>query len=212
MIAALKVFWLALRHLNQRGYLYIWANFAAVVCSLPVVTAPAAWAGLVRLSYQEHVTGVASLEDFRDGFIQNLGRGLLLSLLNAIIIGINVVNLLSYSGQTGLLVMVLRMVWLLTLALWFSIQFYMWAIFYHMEQPTLWGAMRNALLMILLNPLFTLVLWLGIALLLAVSSLFVVAWLLLTISALAVIATQAALNRLGVILPDDAAVEHGSEA
>jgi hypothetical protein len=51
--------------------------------------------------------------------------------------------------------------------------------------------------MILLNPLFTLGLWLGVALILAFSMVFFIAWVLLTAGALAAVANSAVLNRLG---------------
>lgn len=209
---ALKVLWRALRHFNHRGYVYIWANVAAMVCSLPIVTAPAAWAGLVKLSYEAHLSGAAKLDDFKEGFIQNLGRGLILALLNMLVIGINLINILNYREQTGTLISVMRFVWLMTLAVWFSVQLYLFPIFYHMQEPSLWGAMRNALMMVFLNPLFTLVLWIGILLIVLLSSAFVVAWVLLTLSVLAVIATQAALNRMGGALPAEANEEEYSAA
>lgn len=210
MIDALRVVWRALRHLNHRGYVYIWANFAALLCSLPIITAPAAWAALVKLSYQAHLSPTTDLDDFKDGLKENLRRGLLMGVLNLIVVGINVVNLMGYTGQSGTLVGVMRFVWVGTLAVWFSVQFYMWPIFYHMEQPALLGAMRNALVMIYLNPFFTLMLWLIIALILAASTALVAAWALLTLSTLAVIATEAVFDRLGVavLLLEQSGDEH----
>ncbi|MBC8099531.1 MAG: hypothetical protein H7Y11_08810 [Armatimonadetes bacterium] len=202
-MAAFSVMRAALRHLNQRGYIYIWANLAAVACALPIVTAPAAWAGLVKLSYNAHLTPSADLGDYWEGFREQLGRGLLLSLLNVVVVGVNVVNLLAYAGDGGLGMHLIRAVWIAALAVWFSVQFYLFPIYYHMHTPTLLGALRNALVMVYLNPLFTLILGGGIGLLMIASSVLFAAWLLLTLSALAVLATAAVLNRLGVALPTD---------
>ena len=56
--------------------------------------------------------------------------------------------------------------------------------------------MRNALVMVLRNPLFTLALLIVIALLAALSTLLVAAWLLLTWGAISAIANAAVLDRL----------------
>ncbi len=196
MIAGLRVWWRALRHLNEQGYIYVWANLLWAVLSLPIITAPAAWAGLVRMSMVAHTTPTASIHDFWQGFRDNLRPGILLGLLNIVIIVVNVSNLQAYREQSGVLLVLLRMVWLLTLVLWFAVQFYSWPLYYQMEHPGIVAAMRNAVVMILVNPTFTLGLWLGVTLVVIFSLIFFPAWLLLTGGALAAIATSAVLDRL----------------
>lgn len=188
--------WRGLRHMNHRGYIYIWANVAAVVLSLPVITAPAAWAGLVRMSHLAYRDRSADLNDFWDAFKENLWRGIVMGLLNIVIITVNVSNLWVYREQSGLEYDLMRLVWLLALVLWFSVQFYLWPLYFEMEQPTLHGALRNAALMTLMNPLFTFVLWLVVVLIVIISTVMVVAWLLLTLSMLASISNSAVNNRL----------------
>jgi uncharacterized membrane protein YesL len=196
MIAGLRAWWRGLRHLNHRGYIYIWANLCVMVLSLPVVTAPAAWAGLMRMSYQAHRTESADINDFWQGFKENLGRGLILALLNLVIVGVNVINLYSYRDQSGLGIDLMRMAWLLALLLWVTIQLLLWPLFYEMERPSLLGAMRNAAVMILLNPGFIAGLWIGLLLIIIASMVIFPAWALLTVSALAAISTTAVLDRL----------------
>lgn len=196
MIAGFKASWRALRHLNHRGYVYVWANLFWLLLTLPIITAPAAWAGLMVMSHRAHTSPTGDLHDFWDGFRQNLARGFLLALANVVIIGVNVVNLLAYAHSSGIEFVLLRTAWLFTLAIWLTVQFYMWALYYEMKEPTLLGAMRNALVLMLLNPGFTLSIWIVIGALLAFSTLFVVLWLLLTGSALAVLATSAVQDRL----------------
>lgn len=196
MLSGLWACWQGLRHLNHRGYIYVWANLAWVALSLPLVTAPAAWAGLIRMSHTAYREPTADIRDFWEGFKENFGRGALLALLNAVVIGINVTNLIGYSGQVSVGVSALRVVWLLTLLVWFTLQFYAWVLYYEMKQPTLLRAFRNAAVMLYLNPLFTLGMWVGIAIILAVSTVLTVFWLLLTGSALAAVANSVVLNRL----------------
>jgi uncharacterized membrane protein YesL len=196
VLAGLRAVWRGLRHLNHQGYIYIWANVLWVACSLPIITAPAAWAGLVAMSHVAHEGPTATVRDFWDGFRANLRRGLVLALLNALVIVVNVSNLIAYQRQPGVEFMALRLFWLAALLLWFVFQLYLWPLFYEMETPTLVGAARNALVMMVLNPLFTLGLWLGILLIAVVSTVLVASWLLLTGSLIAAIGVTAVRDRL----------------
>ncbi len=115
MIAGLQVVARGLRHLNQRGYIYIWTNVLWALLTLPLVTAPAAWAGLVKVTYAAQTQPTAEISLFWEGFRQNLRRGLVMFALNVIVIVINVTNLVAYGGQTGLVVDFARTFWILTL-------------------------------------------------------------------------------------------------
>ncbi len=196
MITGLLTCWRGLRHLNHRGYIYIWGNLFWFLLSLPIVTAPAAWAGLIKMSHTAYTERHADLNDFWDGFKENLRRGLAMAVLNIIIIGINISNLVAYQNQPGFLFLALRWMWIAALLIWITLQFYMWPLFYQMKEPTLRGAARNALVMMFLNPGFTLGLWIGIALIIIFSTVLVGAWLLLTGSLLAATATGAVFDRL----------------
>jgi uncharacterized membrane protein YesL len=198
VIGALKVLVRAYRHMNHHGYLYIWGNLFFVACSLPVITAPAAWAGLVKMSYTAQHEPSVSLSDYWQGFRENLKRGVGVAILNILIIGINVSNLLVYSHQTDDLTNFMRGVWVTAIVLLFIVQFYMWPIFFHMEKPTLWGAFRNAAIMIYLNPFFTLMILVSVLVISVISSVLVAAWALLTVSFFAVLSTTSVLDRLNV--------------
>jgi uncharacterized membrane protein YesL len=200
VVAGLQTLRRAWEHLNHRGYIYVWGNLLVVLCSIPVVTAPAAWAGLVKMSYNAHFSSTSDINDFWSGFKENLGRGLVMTALNLLIIVVNVTNLIAYQTQNDFGTSLMRIVWVGTLFVWFTVQFYMWPIFYHMQTPTLLGAMRNALVMLYLNPLFTLTIWLGICAVIALSVVLIPAWVLLTVSTLGCFATSAALDRMGVQL------------
>jgi uncharacterized membrane protein YesL len=193
MMAGLRAWLRALRHLNQQGYIYVWANVLWAALSLPVITAPAAWAGLVRMSRLSYTTPTANVNDFWQGFRENFRQGLALGLLNVVIVVVNISNLQAYREEAGAL---LRAVWLLTLFIWFAVQFYLWPIYYAMAKPSLTGAMRNAVVMLMLNPGFTLGVWFGIAVIVIFSMIFFPAWLLVTGGALAAIANSAVLDRL----------------
>ena len=187
-----------MRHLNHRGYLYIWANLLWALLSLPIITAPAAWAALVYMSRCAYLNSTVSLDDFWQGFRANLKRGAVMALLNVLVLGINIWNLLAYQNQASALALGLRAVWLLALAAWILLQFYMWPLLYELKQPSLLGAFRNAAVMILRNPLYSFTLFIIILLLGIISTVLVGAWVLVTASALAALSSGAVLERLAV--------------
>lgn len=195
-MAVLRVYWRTIRHLNLRGYVYVWANLLWLLLSLPLITAPAAWAGLMRLSHKAQTQPHADLNDFWEGFRANLLRGALIAVLTFGIVFINVTNLLAFRASTEPLVMPMRVIWISIIVFWLSMQLYLWGLLEEMEQPTLIGGLRNAALMVLQNPLYTLGLWPGILLLVALSMIFIPAWFLLTGSAIAALGTSATLDRL----------------
>jgi uncharacterized membrane protein YesL len=196
MINGLQAGWNGLHHLQYRGYQYIWLNLLWIVLSLPIITAPVAWAGLIRFSYYAHRRPTVSFDEFWQGFRENLKRGAMIGILNIVIVVVNVSNLVAYQHVSGAAVAVLRVVWLLALVGWFAVQLYVWPLLYAMEQPSLKGAYRNAIVMIVLNPLFTLGVWLVCIVVVVFSTAFPVAWLLLTGGALAAIANTAVQDRL----------------
>ena len=196
MLAALSLCRRTISHLNHRGYIYVWANILWFLLTLPIITAPAAWAGLIYLSRQAHLNRTATLDDFWTGFRMNLWRGVFMALLNILVIGINLFNIGTYATATDFTSLILRNIWWLTLVIWIVVQFYMWPLFYELKQPSLRGALRNAFVMALLNPLFSIMLVIIIALLVALSTVLFPAWVVLTGSALAALSTGAVLDRL----------------
>lgn len=196
MLAGLRAVKHGLSHLNRRGYIYVWANVLWAALTLPVITAPAAWAGLVRLSFVAHRQPSVGLDDFWAGFRQNLGRSLPISLANLLIVGITFSNLVSYTGETGAGIVVLRGIWILSLALWLAAQYFAWCFFYAMRRPTFLGALRNAAVMLLQNPLFCASVLVCAAVTAVLSTVLPAAWFLITGGALAAIANSAVQDRL----------------
>ena len=194
----LRVWWRVLRHVNLRGYIYIWANALAVVLSLPLITLPAAHAGLVYMSLQAQTKPHADLNDFWQAFKDNLRRGVVVFVLHMLIIGINFFNLYSIRYQPGLEAVVLRLLWIILILLWLSLQFYVWTLFYEMEHPSLAGAFRNAGLMLLRHPFFTVAIWFTLIPVVLISLLLPPLILLLTFSVLAAFSVAATLDNLRI--------------
>ncbi len=182
--------------MNQRGYVYIWANVFWAVLTVLVVTAPAAWAGMVRMSYRLHRQPSAGLDDFWQGFRENLKRTVPIALANALFLFVCLSNFISYANAPGVGFLFLRGVWMLTLALWISVQYFAWCFFYAMRRPTFVGALRNAGVLLLHNPLFCAGVMLGAGVIAAISTVLPAAWFLITSGALAAIANSAVQDRL----------------
>lgn len=196
MLTGLRVGWRGLRHLQNRGYVYIWANVFWAVLTALVITAPAAWAGLARMSYLLHRKPSAGLDDFWEGFRQNFRRTIPLALFNALFLVITISNWISYADRDGLGFALLRSIWVISLIVVFTLQLFGWCFFFAMKQPSLLGAARNAGVMMIQNPLYTLGVLVVAAILMVISVFLPAAWFLLTGGALAAIANSAVLDRL----------------
>lgn len=188
--------WEIIKHFYLRAYLYIWANLAFVIVSLPIITIPLAWAALVRLSQLAQSSPHVDLHDFWQALRENLWQGLGLGLVTALLVLINLSNLYTYQHETGLWFGLLRGLWIGTLFIWFSVQIYLWPLYYAMETPRLLLAIRNAFVMLMLNPVFTILLWLIMLILGFLSSFLPLTWILLTVSFFACLCAGATLNRL----------------
>lgn len=199
MIDGLRVAWRALGNLRYNGYAYVWANLAFVALSLPVITMPAAWSALCRVGYLAHTDpSEADLGAFWQTFRRNLWRALPWGLGAALFGYVNLSNLLAYSEADGALITGLMAVWFLAGIAWIGTLLFTWPIYYEMAEPSVWGATRNALIMVLSNPLMVLTLLVILVVVAAVSTVLIAAWLLLTFGLIAAIANAAVLDRLSV--------------
>lgn len=193
----MRVQYKALRAVWVQGYTYIWANLAFVVLSLPLVTAPAAFRALMQVVHTAHTDpSEADLSLFWVVFRAELLRTLPWGLAHAAFGLVNFGNLLAYADAPGPLYALLRTLWLTAGLVWLAVMLFTWPIYFEMESPTLMAATRNAVLMVALNPLFTLSILSGVILLSVLSTVLVASWLLLTWGCIAAIANAAVLNRL----------------
>ncbi len=197
MIDGLFALGRAMGNLRDMGYTYIWANVAFVALSLPIITMPAAFSALFRVGHAAYTEpSEADLSLFWETFRQNLWRAFPWGVVNIAFIVINTSNLIAYSGIQEPLYLVLRAIWAASVPIWLALLLYTWPIYYEMENPSIIGAVRNAGVMLLINPIFTFVILTGVALVVILSTLFVAAWILLTCGVIAAIANAAVLDRL----------------
>jgi uncharacterized membrane protein YesL len=186
-----------LGNFRNLGYSYIWTNLAFVALSLPVITAPAAYSALMRIGHLAQTDpSEADLAVFWATFRANFRRALPWGVANGVFAAINFNNLYAYAHIDTPLVMALEALWFIAALVWLGMLLYTWPIYYEMSEPTVTGAARNALVMVLNNPLYTVVLLIVIAVLAAISTVLVACWLLLTWGAIAAIANAAVIDRL----------------
>ncbi|MGB7340703.1 MAG: DUF624 domain-containing protein [Phototrophicaceae bacterium] len=190
-----RVYWQSIKHLNYRGYIYVWANLLWVVLTILVFTAPAAWVGLMVLTHRANTRTRVTLDDFWDGFKIHFWRATLNGVISLLVFGINISNLLAYT-PVDWLGNVIAMIWFLTLLIWIGMQLYLWTIIEEMATPSLWLGYRNAFLMVVRNPFITLALIIVTLITLIVSIFLPPLILLLTGSIITVFAVIATLNCL----------------
>jgi uncharacterized membrane protein YesL len=131
-----------------------------------------------------------------EGFKQHFRRGLVVALLNAVILIVNGSNLIAYQNLNDAFGLGLRWFWLLAILIWLMLQFYAWPLLIEMPQPDLRVAFRNAAIMMLRHPGFTLVQGLAALLIMVISTLLIGAWFLIGGGLLASISVAAVRSRL----------------
>jgi len=188
--------WRGVRHFFRQGYVYIWANLLWIVLTVLIIPAPMAWAGICRLSYNAYRQPTAQFGDFWDGFKAHWRGGLVISLVGTLLVIINLVNLIGARNETSLVASVLRVLWLMILTGWFGIQLYAFPLLNAMVTPNLRGAYRNAGVMFVRNPFYSLGLLVVCLPVIIISLIFPAAWFLISGGLFAAIANSAVLDRL----------------
>jgi hypothetical protein len=197
MVAGLRALGRALGNVYHNGYSYIWCNLAFVALSLPLVTMPAALSALFRVGHLAHTQShEADISALWETFRANLFRALPWGLLNLLVAVINFSNIIAYASVHTVWAGVLEAIWIIVTVVWIGEVLFTWPIYYEMTTPTVWGATRNALVMVLRNPMFTLIIALFIALFSIISTVLIGSWIVLTWGVFASVGSAAVLDRL----------------
>ena len=196
MITGMQVGWKGLRHFLAQGWVYIWANVLWIALTAPIITAPAAWAGMCHFSYHALREPTTSFTHFWTGFRLHWRGGIVVSLIGVALVSITVINLLGFNDVAGVPAFILRLLWWLILAAWFGIQLYAFPLLPAMKEPAIIGGYRNAAVMFIRHPFYTIGLWLFCVPIIILSFVLPGAWLLITGGLLAAIGTVAVQDRL----------------
>jgi uncharacterized membrane protein YesL len=174
-------------------------NFLWFFACLPIVTAiPATGALFYSTNKLVHGNGAdwrTFVEGFRACFRFSWGWGL----LNVIVVVLLVSNYLFYAQMqrgAGTLPWLPALVIVITF-LWLMLQVYIFPLMLQQEKPSLRNALRNALIILIRRPFYTVAVTLVIVLIVVVSTLLLVpAWVFITASLCAYIANASTLSAI----------------
>lgn len=106
---------------------------------------------------------------YMDGFKAYWRPALALSAIGTVGLALMSLNILFYFFQQSVLLQSLTFLWVYLLLLWISVQLYAFPILVSLERPTIWLALRMALVAAFANPFFSLILLLIAGVLTALS-------------------------------------------
>jgi uncharacterized membrane protein YesL len=181
-----------------------WQDFAnnvlvslamVIACLTLVLSGPAllAAAQVAADFFDGMRTGIAG---WWAAFRKYFWKGLLLSLTNIAVVALVGLNVWFYSQTEAVWAPLLVVVFLIALALWLMTQFYALGYFVAQSDKSLWLSWKNGFLTILASPVFSLVLGLFAALLLALSVALLLPFLLGSLVLMALLSVLAVRNRL----------------
>jgi uncharacterized membrane protein YesL len=196
VIEGVRAVWRGLVVFERFGWVFIVANLFAVLLSLPLLSAPLAFAGLAHMAHNAHAAPTAHPDDFWRGVRRYFWHGLLLGALNLAFWAVLYVNFAAYAQQTGALFWLLRGIWFIAALSWLLMLLYVFPLLEEMERRHLGMALYNAALMVVKNPFFSAAVLLCALLIVVGSALTVVPLLLFTLGLLASIGCAAVQDRL----------------
>jgi uncharacterized membrane protein YesL len=178
----------------------IMLNLVWFVVSLPIVTAIPATGGLIYATNKLAHGRSADWRTLFEGLRQYFWQSWIIGLANVAVIGVFSTNFLLYSFDASNRVVWARGLVIILALFWLALQIYLFPLLIEQERPDLGTALRNALVIIIKRPLFTLGVTLGIAVL-AVGTTLVIqpAWIFITASTCALFANQATINSIAKI-------------
>jgi hypothetical protein len=197
-----RVFWEAAKDWWYDLLLLILMNIVTALLLIPIVTFPPALAGLWNagniVAQGRAVTWADYFEGFRRYFLKAWG----LALLNILAFVIVFTNVRFYTPEiapfeiSDALSTWIRAFFVAMGLLWLLLQIYPMAVLLEQEDQRLRVAFRNAAVLFVTNPGFTIILALLLALVAFASTLFAPLWMLATLAFFAVICNKAVLHLL----------------
>lgn len=199
---AFRVFWEALKDLWDELFLLALMNIFTLLLAIPVVTLPPALAGLWNGANRAAKGKAISWSDYFEGFRRYFWKAWGLALLHAAVVIILLTNIRFY-GQEDIPFKISETVkvWIqaffvVAATMWMLYQMYPLAVLLEQEDRRLRTALRNATLLFLTNPTFTIVLGLLLLVVTVISMLLPMLWFLITLALIAIVCNKAVLHLL----------------
>jgi hypothetical protein len=197
-----RVVWAAIKDFGDELFLLVLMNVVTVLLIIPVVTFPPAWAGLWNAANLVAQGRTIHWSDYFAGFRRYFWEAWLLALLNILVVVIATTNTWFYGPDVApfeispTLNAWIGGVFVAMGVLWTALQMYLWAVLLEQEDQRLRLALRNAAILFIANPGFTIVLLVLLVAVAVVSWLVVLPWLLFTLALFAVVCNKAVIHLL----------------
>jgi uncharacterized membrane protein YesL len=133
-------------------------NVVWLLLQLPLVTAAPATAAFYTVAESVMAGDPASWQEFWQGFRRYFWKALRWGLWQVVVYGVGLFNLAYYGEEGGLLWDALRAAWVAGLVVWTALQLLYWPLLLAATDQRIVNTLRNALVMLTLNPLFVAVL------------------------------------------------------
>jgi len=209
-MTALKAFWQSIKSLYEDLLLLASVGLVWWVGTVLIVPGPAVTAGLALIAYRIVHEERVNFSIFWEETKSSLGKGWKLAgvnLLALILIATNIVFYWRFEGWVRYVVVA----WVYIALLWLAMQLFLFPLLYEMEKPRLTWLLRNAALMPMFRPGYTL---LTLILCLLVTALSIaVPFLLITVwpSLLALVGARTTASAIETVAVRRAKVEEANE-
>ncbi len=151
----LRVIGLSIRDFYEEMFLFVPLNLVWWLAAVLVIPLAPATAGLCylgyRIAHEQRVDSSFFKEAFKDFFWPSLKVGI----LNVVILITFVVNLWFYVQINGW-PRLISIIWIYGLILWAAAQLYLFPLLFEQKEPRALMTVRNAAVLVLAQPLFTL--------------------------------------------------------
>jgi hypothetical protein len=197
-----RVVWAAIKDFWDELFLLVLMNIVTVLLIIPVVTFPPALAGLWNASNIVAQGKTIHWSDYFAGFRRYFWKAWLLALLNILMAVIVATNIWFYNPDVApfeispTLSAWIAGVFVAIGVLWTALQMYIWAVLLEQEDQRLRLALRNAAILFIANPGFTIVLFVLLLAVAVASWLVMMPWILFTLAFFGVVCNKVVIHLL----------------
>jgi uncharacterized membrane protein YesL len=195
----LAILWESLKTVWDEIFPLTVCNVLWLLLSLPIVTAPASCAALYYVADMAARQKAIYVRDFFDGFRQYFVKGSLLGVANLLLGAIIATNILFYGNMEAAWAQVVRGIWIVVAVFFAVMQVYLFPMLVLQIEPRVLWALRSAIMMVLAQPVFTLIIFLEVVGLILLSVILIVPFFFVSMSAIAVLCCAAATDRMAYI-------------
>lgn len=198
MRQTLSILFSSLKDFYDELFLFVIINLLCFLLSIPLITLAPALAGVYYVTnHLAHGRYRTEWRDFFVGFKQYLAKSWQVLLADLFLLLLIVSNIIFYNSMPNQIVRLVSILWLYLLAFWLGLQIYLFPLLMEQEDKRLLLIFRNAIVLTLKHPLFTIAFLLVILLLLVISLALVAPIVVLLISLVAFLSNRALLTLIG---------------